>query len=36
MILRGLDVAPPQLGVAGGLGAPAAALYPQTLTKCLP
>jgi Secretory lipase len=35
MILRGIDVAAPQIGVAGGLGASAAALYPQTLTKCL-
>jgi pimeloyl-ACP methyl ester carboxylesterase len=35
MILRGLDVAQPQLGVGAGLSSPAAALYPQTLTKCL-
>jgi pimeloyl-ACP methyl ester carboxylesterase len=35
MILRGLDVGRPDLGVATGLSAPAAALYPQTLTKCL-
>jgi pimeloyl-ACP methyl ester carboxylesterase len=35
MILRGIDAAAPQLGVSGGLNGPAAALYPQTLTKCL-
>jgi pimeloyl-ACP methyl ester carboxylesterase len=35
MILRGIDVGFPDLGVAAGLSAPAAALYPQTLTKCL-
>ena len=35
MILRGIDVAAPQLGIAADLGDRAAALYPQTLTKCL-
>jgi pimeloyl-ACP methyl ester carboxylesterase len=35
MILRGIDVAAPQLGVGGGLADRAAALYPLTLTKCL-
>ena len=35
MILRGIDAAAPQLGVSSGLGDRAAALYPQTLTKCL-
>src|SRR4051794_4669735 len=36
MILRGLDVARPALGVSSDLSARAAALYPQTLTECLP
>ena len=36
MILRGIDAAAPQLGVSAGLAERAAALYPQTLTKCLP
>ncbi|HYH89495.1 MAG TPA: alpha/beta fold hydrolase, partial [Solirubrobacteraceae bacterium] len=36
MILRGIDAAAPQLGVSAGLTERAAALYPQTLTKCLP
>ena len=36
MILRGIDVAAPQLGVPGVLGERAAALYPLTLTACLP
>ena len=35
MILRGIDAAAPQLGVSDSLGDRAAALYPQTLTKCL-
>jgi pimeloyl-ACP methyl ester carboxylesterase len=35
MILRGLDVAAPQLGVPALLGERAAALYPLTLTRCL-
>jgi pimeloyl-ACP methyl ester carboxylesterase len=35
MILRGIDAAAPQLGVSSGLSDRAAALYPQTLTKCL-
>ena len=36
MILRGIDVAAPQLGVPGVLGQRAAELYPLTLTACLP
>ena len=36
MILRGIDAAAPQLGVSAGLTERATALYPQTLTKCLP
>ena len=36
LILRGIDVAQPQLGIPGALNGPAAALYPQTLTRCLP
>src|SRR3954452_20867150 len=36
MILRGLDVARPALGVSSDLSPRAAALYPQTLTECLP
>jgi pimeloyl-ACP methyl ester carboxylesterase len=35
MILRGVDVAAPQLGVPALLGERAAALYPLTLTRCL-
>ena len=33
MILRGIDVAAPQLGVSNSLGDRAAALYPQTLSE---
>jgi hypothetical protein len=36
MILRGLDIGAPQLGVSGDLGDRAGALYPLTLTRCLP
>src|SRR3954447_13192546 len=36
MILRGLDVARPALGVSSDLSPRAAALYPETLTQCLP
>jgi len=35
-IVRGLDAAYPQGNVAAGLTDAAAALYPQTLTQCLP
>jgi pimeloyl-ACP methyl ester carboxylesterase len=35
MILRGVDVAAPQLGVPALLGERAAALYPLTLMRCL-
>ena len=35
MILRGIDIARPSLGVAGVPQRPRAALYPQTLTECL-
>jgi pimeloyl-ACP methyl ester carboxylesterase len=35
MILRGIDVAEPSLHVSSLLTAAGAALYPQTLTKCL-
>src|SRR5215210_2562547 len=35
MILRGIDVARPALGVSAGLTDRGAALYPQTLTECL-
>jgi pimeloyl-ACP methyl ester carboxylesterase len=35
MIIRGLDVAEPGLGVSSGLSERAAALYPRTLTECL-
>jgi pimeloyl-ACP methyl ester carboxylesterase len=35
MILRGVDVAAPQLGVPALLGERAAALYPLTLARCL-
>jgi pimeloyl-ACP methyl ester carboxylesterase len=35
MILRGVDIARPALGLAAGLGERAAPLYPQTLTECL-
>jgi len=35
-IVRGLDVAYPNAGVAADLTDTAAALYPQTLTACLP
>jgi pimeloyl-ACP methyl ester carboxylesterase len=36
MMLRGIDVGFPDLGVAAGLSERAAAFYPQTLTECLP
>jgi pimeloyl-ACP methyl ester carboxylesterase len=36
LILRGADTADPGLGEASLLSAPVAALYPQTLTACLP
>ncbi len=36
LIVRGIDVADPALGIAGLLSPQAAALYPQTDTKCLP
>src|SRR3954452_10356359 len=36
MILRGIDSAQPSLGVSSDLTDRAAALYPQTLTQCLP
>jgi|SRR5215211_311237 len=36
MILRGIDLAEPGLTVTAGLSDRAAALYPQTLTECLP
>jgi dienelactone hydrolase len=36
LILRGADVAHPDLGVGRLLAPPAAALWPQTLTSCLP
>ena len=36
MILRGIDVGFPDLGVPLGLSERAAALHPQTLTACLP
>ena len=35
IILRGLDIGAPQLGVSGDLGDRAAAFYPLTLTRCL-
>ncbi|MEA2481456.1 MAG: hypothetical protein QOJ07_3378, partial [Thermoleophilaceae bacterium] len=35
MIVRGLDTTTPSSGVRADLSGPAAALYPQTLTKCL-
>ena len=35
MILRGLDLARPQLGVSAALSDAAAPLYPQTLTECV-
>jgi acetyl esterase/lipase len=35
LILRGVDLARPQLGVSVGLTERAAALYPQTLTACI-
>jgi len=35
LILRGLDVARPDLGVSLGLTESAAALYPRTLTECI-
>jgi pimeloyl-ACP methyl ester carboxylesterase len=35
MILRGIDLAEPQLGIPALLGDRAAALYPLTLTRCL-
>ena len=36
MILRGIDTAEPGLAMASGLSERAAALYPSTLTDCLP
>jgi dienelactone hydrolase len=36
LIIRGVDAASPSLGIGKLLTAKAAALYPQTLTKCLP
>jgi pimeloyl-ACP methyl ester carboxylesterase len=36
MIVRGLDAARPELMIPLGLGDRAAALYPRTLTDCLP
>jgi pimeloyl-ACP methyl ester carboxylesterase len=35
LILRGVDVARPDLGLSLGLTEPAAALYPRTLTDCI-
>jgi fermentation-respiration switch protein FrsA (DUF1100 family) len=35
MIVRGVDIARPAAGIGGLLSDRAAALYPQTLTKCL-
>ncbi len=35
MIVRGVDIARPSVGVPGVLSDRAAALYPQTLTQCL-
>ena len=35
LILRGLDIARPDIGVAAALSDQAAALYPQTLTECI-
>jgi pimeloyl-ACP methyl ester carboxylesterase len=35
MILRGIDIAAPQIGVPAVLGDRAAAFYPLTLTRCL-
>ena len=34
LITRSIDTPLPQLGLAGGLGPEAAAVYPQTLTEC--
>ena len=36
MLIRGLDAARPELGVSLGLSDRTAALYPRTLTDCLP
>ena len=36
MILRGIDIARPELGVSAGLSDRAAPFYPQTLTECQP
>ncbi|MDP9134637.1 MAG: alpha/beta fold hydrolase [Actinomycetota bacterium] len=36
MILRGIDITRPNLGVSAGLSDRAAPFYPQTLTECLP
>src|SRR3954471_9432288 len=36
LIVRGVDATSPSLGLSGLLTAKAAALYPQTLAKCLP
>ena len=35
LILRGIDIARPDLGVAGALSDEAAALYPRTLPECI-
>ena len=35
LILRGIDIARPELGVPGALSDAAAPLYPRTLTECL-
>jgi pimeloyl-ACP methyl ester carboxylesterase len=35
LILRGIDIARPELGLSAGLTPRAAALYPQTLTRCV-
>lgn len=36
LILRGVEVQHPELKIADALNAPARALYPRTLTSCLP
>jgi pimeloyl-ACP methyl ester carboxylesterase len=36
LIIRAVDATSPDLGIASQLSDPATALYPQTLTKCLP
>jgi pimeloyl-ACP methyl ester carboxylesterase len=35
LILRGIDIARPELGVSGALADAAARLYPRTLTECI-